>query len=172
MELSAEDSMQVEELLRGGMQPVRTVQRALMLRLLGAGKTSPQIAASVGVVANTVCEVRKRYEQGGLARALYDKPRPGAQPLLNDKQRQEVIALVCGAPPAGQARWSIRLIARTAVDRGIVTRVGRETVRVLLESHELKPWREKNVVRAGSGPGVCGADGGRAGHLRKAAVGR
>ena len=60
MDLSAEDSMQVEELLSGGMQPVRSVQRALMLRLLGAGKSSPQIAASVGVVANTVCEVRKR----------------------------------------------------------------------------------------------------------------
>jgi hypothetical protein len=24
--------------------------------------------------------------------------------------------------------------------------VGRETIRVLLESHDLKPWREKNVV--------------------------
>ena len=26
----------------------------------------------------------------------------------------------------------------------------RETIRVLLLSHELKPWREKNVVRAGA----------------------
>jgi putative transposase len=25
--------------------------------------------------------------------------------------------------------------------------VGRETVRILLENHDLKPWREKNVVR-------------------------
>ena len=25
--------------------------------------------------------------------------------------------------------------------------VGRESIRILLESHDLKPWREKNVVR-------------------------
>jgi hypothetical protein len=29
------------------------------------------------------------------------------------------------------------------VKRKLVPRVGRETVRILLESHELKPWREK-----------------------------
>jgi hypothetical protein len=28
--------------------------------------------------------------------------------------------------------------------RGIVKRVGRETIRVTLANHELKPWREKN----------------------------
>jgi hypothetical protein len=29
----------------------------------------------------------------------------------------------------------------------LVPRAGRETIRILLQSHELKPWREKNVVR-------------------------
>jgi hypothetical protein len=28
--------------------------------------------------------------------------------------------------------------------------VGRETIRILLLHHDLKPWREKNVVRGGS----------------------
>ena len=30
--------------------------------------------------------------------------------------------------------------------RKLVGQVGRETIRVLLQSHDLKPWREKNVV--------------------------
>ena len=107
MQLSAGDVGKLEGLLSRGVQPVRTVRRALVLRLLGEGKSSPRIAASVGVVVNTVCEVRKRYEQGGLERALYDKPRPGAPPLLSVRQRQEVIAMVCGAAPAGRARWSV-----------------------------------------------------------------
>lgn len=165
MQLSVEDRAQLETLLSGGIQPVRTVRRALVLLQLGAGKSSPQIAASVGVVVNTVCEVRKRYEQGGLERALYDKARPGAQPLLSPKQRQEVIAMVCSTPPAGKARWSVRLIAQEAVQRGVVARVGRETVRVLLQSHDLKPWREKNVVCPGARSGICGENGGRSRHL-------
>ncbi len=54
--------------------------------------------------------------------------------------------MVCGPPPAGQARWSVRLIAEEAVKRKLVLQVGRETIRILLQTHDLKPWREKNVV--------------------------
>ena len=160
MQLSVEDRAQLETLLSGGIQPVRTVRRALVLLQLGEGKSSPKIAGSVAVAVNTVCEIRKRYEQGGLQGALYDKPRPGAQPLLSAKERQQVIAMVCARPPAGQARWTVRLIAAEAVKRELVQRVGRETIRVLLQSHDLKPWREKNVVCAGVGSRVCGEDGG------------
>ena len=54
--------------------------------------------------------------------------------------------MVCSNPPEGRARWTVRLIAEEAVKRKLVPRVGRETIRVLLLSHEFKPWREKNVV--------------------------
>jgi hypothetical protein len=39
------------------------------------------------------------------------------------------------------------LIAEQAIKRKLVPKVGRETIRILLESHDLKPWRENNVVR-------------------------
>jgi hypothetical protein len=54
--------------------------------------------------------------------------------------------MVC-SPPEGQARWSVRLIATEAVKRKLVSAVSRETIRLLLQNHDLKPWREKNVVR-------------------------
>jgi hypothetical protein len=41
-------------------------------------------------------------------------------------------------------------VAEQAVKRRLVPRVGRETIRVLLLSHDLKPRRETNVVRAGT----------------------
>lgn len=165
MQLSAEDRAKLETLLNGGIQPVRTVRRALVLLQWGEGKSSPQIADNVGVAVNTVCEIRKRYEQGGLARALYDNPRPGAEPLLKLRERQQIIAMVCGNPPVGQGRWTVRLIAKEAVQRGMVERVGRETIRVLLQNHDVQPWREKNVVRGGIESGIHPADGRCAGHL-------
>ena len=58
--------------------------------------------------------------------------------------------MVCGPPPQGWARWSVRLIAIEAVKRKLAPQVGRETIRILLQSHELKPWREKNVVHRGT----------------------
>jgi putative transposase len=79
------------------------------------------------------------------------KPRPGKQPALDARQSQRIIAMVCGPPPEGRARWTVRLIAEEAVKRKLTPAVGRETIRILLESHDLKPWREKNVVYRGTG---------------------
>jgi putative transposase len=55
--------------------------------------------------------------------------------------------MACSDAPDGRARWTVRLIAEEAIKRKLVPKVGRETIRILLESHDLKPWREKNVVR-------------------------
>src|SRR4051812_45994455 len=54
-----------------------------------------------------------------------------------------MFAMVCSNPPAGRARWTGRLVAEEAVKRKLVPKVGRETIRILLLPHDLKPWREK-----------------------------
>jgi transposase len=90
--------------------------------------------------------IARRFKEEGLESALNEKPRPGKPRVLDTKQSQRIIAMVCGSAPEGRARWTVRLIAEEAVKRKLAPQVGRETIRVLLESHELKPWREKNVV--------------------------
>ena len=151
IELSRQERKQVEQLLSGGVQPVRAVIRALVLRQIDAGRTTVEAGAAVGISAKTAWEIGKRYQEGGLEEAIYDAPRPGQKPLLDTEQGQRIIAMVCGPPPAGRARWSVRLIAQEAVKRKLVEHVGPETVRILLQNHDLKPWREKNVVRGGIG---------------------
>ena len=84
-------------------------------------------------------------------RNFLDAPRPGQKPMMDVEQGQRIIAMVCGPPPAGRARWTVRLTAQEAVKRKLVGHVAPETVRILLQSHDLKPWREKNVVRGGTG---------------------
>ena len=95
-------------------------------------------------------DIGQRYQDGDLDRALYDKQRPGATELLDKSQKQRIIAMVCSAPPGGRARWTVRLVAEEVIKRKLVPKVGRETIRVLLLHHDLKPWREKNVVRGGT----------------------
>ena len=145
--LSKLEQEQLDELLKGGLQPVRTVLRALVLRQLADGQTIRKVARNVGLTPKTVWLTSQRYRQGGLERALYERPRPGKVALLDAQHRQRIVALVCSPPPEGRARWTVRLLAEEAVKRKLVPGVGRETVRILLESHDLKPWREKNVVR-------------------------
>ncbi len=148
IELTRRDRKQVDELLRGGLQPVRTVLRALALRQMDDGRSTPAVGASLGLSAKAVWQIGKRYQQGGLERALFEASRPGKTQALDQEQRQRIIAVACSPPPEGRARWTVRLLTEEAIRRRLVPRVGRETIRVLLESHDLKPWREKNVVRS------------------------
>ena len=161
--LPKRDREKLDEVLSGGIQNVRTVLRALALRHLHDGKAASEAAANVRLTPKAVREIGRRYEDSGLEEALYDKQRPGAAALLEDSHRQRIIAMVCSDPPEGRARWTVRLVAEEAVKRGLVPRVGRETIRILLLHHDLKPWREKNVVRGGIEPGVHQKDGRRSG---------
>jgi hypothetical protein len=86
-----------------------------------------------------------RYLERGLEAALTDDPRLKPPKLLDAKQEAAIVALVCGhPPPPGRARWTIVPTAQEAQRRGVVHQVGRETIRRLFVSHELKPWRERN----------------------------
>ena len=144
--LTKGDREKLDSILSGGIQAVRTVLRALALRHLHDGKSVSEVAANVRLTPKAVREIGRRYQDSGLEQALYDKPRPGAATVLEDSERQRIIAMVCSDPPAGRARWTVRLVAEEAVKRRLVPRVGRETIRILLLHHDLKPWREKNVV--------------------------
>ena len=130
-------------------------ERETINRILTKGKTSVRIfkraqASFVGITAETVRRIGWNYVHEGLERALYDLPHKGAEKLLTKKQETHIIALVCSDPPEGYDRWSIRLLTEEVMKRKIVDSVGRETIRVLLKSHGIKPWREKNVVRYGA----------------------
>lgn len=144
------DREKLDDVLSGGIQPVRTVLRALALEHLHEGKSASEVADIVRLTPKAVREIGRRYEDAGLDQALYDKSRPGAVPVLDDSQRQRIIAMVCSDPPEGRARWTVRLVAEEAVKRKLIPRVGREAVRILLLHHDLKPWRGKNVVRRGT----------------------
>jgi len=117
------------------------------VRQMDQGRSTVQAGAAVGISAKAAWQIGKHYLEGGLQRAIYDAPRPGQKTLLDAEYGQRIIAMVCGPPPAGRARWTVRLIAEEAVKRKLVEQVSPATVHILLQSHDLKPWREKNVVR-------------------------
>src|SRR3954463_6158134 len=143
--VSSKDQKALANLLSGGVQQVRVVLRALALLQLAKGASAPQIANLVPLTSQAIRNIGRRYQQGGLGRALYERQRPGTAEVLDQGQKQRLIAMVCSSPPEGRARWTVRLVAEEAVKRKMVARVGRETIRILLLSHDLKPWREKNV---------------------------
>ena len=147
IDITKKDQLELRRLLKGGVQQVRVVLRALALLQLAEDVSAPQVAKTLPLSPQAIRRLGHRYRKGGLEGSLYEKQRPGAAEVLESSQKQRIIAMVCADPPEGRARWTVRLVAEEAVKRKLVPRVGRETIRILLLHHDLKPWREKNVVR-------------------------
>lgn len=115
------------------------------------GSVRPRVSRTIPFAAQSIRAIARRYQQAGLERALFERKRPGHGELLEASDKQRIIAMVCSPPPEGRARWTVRLVAEAAVKRKLVPGGGRETIRILLQSHDLKPWRAKNVVRGRAG---------------------
>src|ERR1035437_6889103 len=139
IEVPTKDQKELRKLLSGGGQQVRVVLRAVALLQLAKGLSSPRVSSVIPLTPQAIRKVGHRYQQGGLERALYERQRPGAAAVLDDSQRQRIIAMVCSDPPEGRARWTVRLVAEEAVKRRLGPRVGREQIRILLLHHDLKP---------------------------------
>jgi len=60
IQLSRRERQQVDQLLSGGLQPVRTVLRALAVRQMDRGQSTPAVAASLGLSAKAVWQIGKR----------------------------------------------------------------------------------------------------------------
>lgn len=146
--LKAKDKKKILGLLNRGELPVRVVRRLNALLAVDNGITFEQASGRTGLALSRVREVWKRYRESGWRAAGWEKARPGAKRLLSPAQEQKVVALVCTSPPEGHARWSTQLLAEHCIKRGIVESVGKETIRLVLKHHGLKPWREKNVVHS------------------------
>jgi transposase len=96
-------------------------------------RSDVQVAERCGVSPRTVARVRQRFARDGFAVAVQGCPHPGSLPKLSSTQEARLIALVCTAPPAGRARWSVRLLAERAVELEELPPLSRELVRTTLK---------------------------------------
>ena len=122
----------------------RVICRANVLNMRNTGQfTVSEVATALNITEKTVCNIEDNYTVGGLQKALYDDPRPGAAPKFDDSLRSQIVALVCSDPPEGFDRWTLDLIVEKAKEIGVVSSIHRDTVRVILQEHDFKPWQQK-----------------------------
>jgi transposase len=115
--LGKKEQRQIAGMLSRGRESALVLRRGLILQQLDQGQKVAQVALNVGMAPKTVRAIAHRYEEEGLESALREKPRPGKQRALDTWQSQRIIAMVCGPPPTGRARWTVRLTAEEAVKR-------------------------------------------------------
>lgn len=88
----------------------------------GEGWTDERICEALDTNISMVMRVRAKLVEEGLDAVLTRKKRetPPIAPIFDGAAQAQLIALACSEPPAGHARWSIRLLANAVVERKIV----------------------------------------------------
>ena len=98
------------------------------------GWKDAQIARATQTSIPTVERVRRVCVEHGLERALERKdPAREYERKLDGKGEAQLLALCCGAPPEGQVRWTLRLLAGRLVELEVVEAISHETVRRTLK---------------------------------------
>ena len=145
VKLTTEDKEYLQNFISKGKRSAREFQRAWILLLADKGKTDREISELLNVSKRTVERIRTRYVNEGL-NAIYDKPRPGQPKKLSSSQEAQIIAIACSDAPEGRERWTLELLRKEAIKRGIVDNISTEPIRILLKKHNLKPWLKKHGV--------------------------
>ncbi len=144
VDLSPAEREELLALTRKGTVQARKMKRAQILLQAAEGATDAAIVATLKVSRPCVERIRKRFVAGGLPRALNDDPRPGQKCKLDGKQTARLIAEACSAPPAGHARWTLRLLAERVVALKFAGKISHETVRQVLKKTNSSPGARSN----------------------------
>lgn len=169
--LTTEERERLESMIRTGDEPARSQTRARILLLTdysqGQHWHDEAIGAALMCSQKTVVNVRQRYTAEGLSAALYDKARPGQAPKITGEVEAQLTLLACSDPPAGHARWTVRLLADRLVALEGVESISHVAVWERLKKRTATLASKELVHRSSLGP-LCSQDGGRVGGLSTA----
>jgi transposase len=123
--------------------PYGRAKRARALLLLEQGETFVQTAQRVGLTESHIRKWAKRFLEQGVV-GLAEKPQSGRPPLFAPEVALHIVKPACERPDsAGRSlsQWNCPDLVRQLKADGLVQNISAETVRSLLPSHKLRPWR-------------------------------
>jgi len=133
------DRSRLLHMTKKGLRSARVLARARILLTAHEGAPDAEIARALHTSLSTVGRTRRRFVEGGLDNALYERPRPGPRRKLDNKQEARLLAIACSNPPDGHCKWTLRLLADHMVELNVVDTVCYETVRRTLKRGASSP---------------------------------
>jgi transposase len=123
--------------------PAGVARRARAVLLLAQGEGLAHTARTVGLSQRHTHKWAKRVVEQGVS-GLNDKPRPGRKPTFSPEVALHLVKMACEMPDlrgCSLSQWDCVELARQLVADGVVSSISAQSVRRILDSHRLKPWR-------------------------------
>ena len=140
VKLDADERARLSDLISKGKAAAKTILKARILLKADQGEadrgeageswSDAAICKALDTNVTMVERVRAKLVEEGLDAVLTRKKRetPPIAPIFDGEKQAQLIALACSEPPAGFARWTIRLLAEAVVERQIVPAAHHNTI--------------------------------------------
>lgn len=142
--LTYDEREKLFEFTRTGTHAAKKIIHSLILLNVDRGsyagerQTNEYICKVLKIGMRTIDRVKKRFVEEGLESALKMAPTSRVyNKLVDGDMEAHLIALACGEPPKGFARWSLRLLADKLVELRYSDGISYETVRRTLKKTNL-----------------------------------
>jgi len=150
--LTSEERKMLFELIQKGRANKEKLNRARILLKADCGEEGEnwqdaEIAEALYIPVLTVQRTRQSLVEEGLEKTLdraLQKNRK--KKIIQGEEEAYLVALVCGEPPIGHAKWTLRLLADKMVELEYVESISHETVRAALKKTSLSLGKKKNGV--------------------------
>lgn len=127
VELDTPERARLNGLISKGKAGAKAILKARILLKADSAADGPrwldaQIVEALDTNMSMVSRVRETFVTQGLDAVLTRKKRetPPVAAIFDGEAQAKLTALACSEPPAGRARWTIRLLAEHVVAREIV----------------------------------------------------
>jgi len=141
--LTKDERKALSDITSKGKQRSQKILNALILLNCDEGElqtessTNEEMARVLHISMRKIDRVKKRFVEEGLDAALDKKVGSRIYAKKTDGDFEaHLIALSCGEPPEGFARWSLRLLADKVVELNYIDSISHETVRRILKKRD------------------------------------
>ena len=148
--LTEDEHEMLSELTKKGKHGSQKILNALILLCCDEGEfqdkrsSNKEISHVLKISMKKIDRVKKRFVEEGMDIALNGRKGSRIYKKIADGDFEaRLIALSCGKPPEGRARWTLRLLAEKAVELNYADSVSHETVRRVLKKTKPNLGKEK-----------------------------
>ena len=102
-------------------------------------RTVTQISEDLGVTRTTIQNVRARYVSLGLKDTVISKgiQSPERRANITAEKRDQILAIIHERPPVGHRRWTIDLIKKECINRGLFDYIAWSAISKLLKDEKI-----------------------------------
>jgi len=139
----------LQSIINKGSHSTQTYKASLILLNCDTGDfsdkiTNEQISKVLKVGMRTIDRVKKRFIEEGLDATLERKPSNRIYEKKADGDFEaKLVAVCCGNPPEGFAKWSLRLLADKMVELKYIESISHVTVGNVLKKMNLSLGKSK-----------------------------